>query len=239
MAVIKHAERERLARQAVVLDLGDLRRAAEALESRAAARAKQIVDDARAERERLIDGAFEKGFEAGCAEGLAKGDLEGREKGRTEALQRHGAEIASLIEAWRGALERFEAAREDLVLDASAQAPALALSIAERVIKRAVQADPAVIGEQLSAALALLVAPSRLAVFTHPEDLEAAKMVLPSLVERLLGGAHSTLEADPRLSRGSVVIRTPEGAVDASIETQLDRIARAILTGGSGAEVSS
>lgn len=238
MAVIKHSERDRLARNAVVLDLGDLRRAADALEARSVAHAKKIVEDANTERARLITGAAEKGFAAGKADGLAKGQTEGREQGRVEALERHAPEIKALIDAWSAALVQVNTGRDDLLLEASTQVLALAVSIAERITKRAIALDPAIVGEQLAAAIALVVAPSRLVVYTHPDDLDAAKAILPSLVERLLGAAHATIEPDPRLSRGSVVIRTPEGAVDASIETQIDRIARAVLPGASTTETA-
>jgi flagellar assembly protein FliH len=106
---------------------------------------------------------------------------------------------------------------------------ALAISIAERVIKRRIEIDPALVADQLAAALALTVSPSRLAIRTSPDDLETAKTILPTLLHRFTESPNITIEPDPALSRGSVTLRTDKGEVDATIETQLDRIVEVIL----------
>lgn len=231
MAVIKHAERDRLARHAVVLDLGDLRRAAEALEAEAKAKARSIVEEAEAERRRLIDGAAEEGRRAGHAEGLAAGLAEGRAQGREEALARHAEEFRRLAESWSLALAEFERRREDLLLDARGQVIALAVAIAERITRRVIRLDATVVQDQLRAALGLAVNPSRLVVRSHPDDAALLREVMSGLADRLGGGEHASFETDESLSRGSVVLAMDHGEVDASIETQLNRIVEALLPG--------
>lgn len=229
MPVIKHAERDRLTRDAIVLDLGDLRRAAEAMESQARSRAEAIVADARAERARLIDGATEKGHAEGRAEGFEKGRAEGCAQGREEALRAATEQASESLAGWTRALDAFEKKREDLLLEARGQVLALAISIAERVIKRKIVVDPTIVADQLASALSMVVAPSRLAVRAHESDLETARLIMPTLVRRFAESPSVVIEADAAVSRGSVVIRSEDGEVDATVETQLNRIVEALL----------
>lgn len=227
--IIKHAERDRLTRDAVVLDLGDLRRTAEAMEAAARARAAEIVRDAHAERERILAGAFEQGHTEGRTSGLEKGIEEGRTRGREEAIAAVRSEAAAAVKSWEEALGTFESRREEMILDARSEVLALAVTIAERITKRRVQVDPTIAADQLAAAIALTVAPSRLQVRTHPEDLEVARTVMPGLISRLTSSPNTTLDPDESISRGSIVLVTEAGEIDATIETQLDRIVQAIL----------
>lgn len=231
MAVIKHAERDRLSKQAMVLDLGDLRRVAEAMEAKAQAEAKRIAEEARAERERILAGAFEEGFEKGRAEGLEAGLAEGRDRGRQEALVSTTEECRRLLDGWKAALDEFEQRRDDMLLDARERVLALAVAIGERIVKRVIEINPTVAADQLSAAISLMMQPSRLAVRINPEDEAVVRAVLPALMNRLGESANATIEPDAALSRGSVVVRSEGGEVDATIGTQMDRIVRAILPG--------
>src|SRR5690606_4694204 len=71
-----------------------------------------------------------------------------------------------------------------------------------------------------------------LVVAVHPEDAALAEEALPGVVARLRAGAHAELVEDAGLSRGSAVVRTPGGgAVDASIDAQVERMVRALLPG--------
>jgi flagellar assembly protein FliH len=229
MALIRHAESASLARQAVVLDLGDLRRAAERMESEARRRVEGMLQEARQERERIIAGAREEGYAAGFAQGTARALEEGRAAGREEALAEMRGRLEALEKNWKSALDAFEARREDLLLAARADVVAFAAAVAERVTKRAVALDPSAVRDQIAAALALTVAPTRLSVTVCPEDEPLAREVLPALVERFAHGAHATLHHDPALPRGSAVVRTELGEIDASIDTQIERIVRALL----------
>ena len=73
MAVIKSQNAQTLLKDAVVLDLGDLRRQAAERQEEAQAQARRIVAQAQDEAHRLTAGAHAKGFEQGMREGLAKG----------------------------------------------------------------------------------------------------------------------------------------------------------------------
>jgi flagellar biosynthesis/type III secretory pathway protein FliH len=233
VALIKQADAEQTVRRALVLDLGDLRARAEELEQRTRERAGAILEEAKAERRKLLDGAAEQGRAEGYAKGHAQGLAKGLEEGRAKAIAQAAAEAKALVSTWEGALKDFEARRESLLEQARDQVLELSLEIARRVTKRHVEVDAAVVREQLAAALRLTTKPSGLTVEVNPQDLALAQSVVPSLVRRLsAGGGHVEIQASATLSRGSVIIRCAGGEVDASIETQLARIEQAVRPPG-------
>lgn len=230
MAVLRVGDAMRTAAGAVVLDLGDLKRQGEAIRARAQGEAEEILRQARREREALLSGAREEGRAQGLREGREEGRRAGQEEGRSAALAERRAALAGLEKAWTDALAEFVRLREHLVLEARAEVIRLALEIARRVTRRKIEADPAVVGEQLAAVLGLVTRPSRLMIRVHPEDEPLAREALPVLLASLSQVEHVELRPDPGLSRGSCVARASTGAeIDATIHTQLDRIAAALL----------
>lgn len=229
MAVIKSADFDQMARRAIVLDLGDLRRQGQELERRAKEEAEAILAEARAERERILSGAAEEGAAKGHAEGLARGLEEGREAGRRAALAQAEARLNGLIEAWNKALAQFESEREEMLLAARAETMAFAATVAERITRRAIELNPDAVTESLAAALALTIRPTRLVIECHPEDRAAVEECAPGLLARLASSAHAEFTQAPERSRGSIIVRTEGGEIDASIETQLARLLDAAL----------
>lgn len=230
MPVIRH-HNPATSRSALVLDLGDLKRQAEAVADAMRAQADDIIAKAQAERERLLSGAAEEGRAAGHAQGLAAGLAEGREAGRAEALEQTRTLVDALAMAWSGSLAAFEKLRDGLLCESRADLVRLSVAIAERVTKRTIDADPRVVEGQLEAALRFVTGPTRLVIRVHPEDLASAESVLPELIRRLGESCHTRIVAEGGLARGSVVVDTDKGRVDASIDGQLDRLVEALLPG--------
>lgn len=230
MGLIRNAAAATLAREAIVLDLGDLQRQGELLKRRASEEAERILAAARRERDRLVAGAADEGRAAGAAEGMAQGLAEGREQGRAEAIEERRAELDALIGGWTAALAEFNARRERLLSEARVDVLKLALQVAERITRRAIQQNPAIVQDQVRAVLAAVARPTRLTLCVHPDDAPIAGEILPEVHAAM--GEHAELVVDAALERGSCVARTEEGAkIDASIETQLRRIVEALLPG--------
>lgn len=230
MALIKRAEAQHVARNAVALDLGDLRREGEAIVAGASADAERILERARAERERLIADASASGRESGYEEGLARGRAEGAERGRAEALEAASEAFAALAESWSVAIARLEADRERMITEARNDIVRLAAVFAEKVARRAVSLDAGVVERQLEAVLRAMVRPTRLVVSVHPGDEARVAEAMPALLRRLGESSHAELMTDESLEPGSCVATMPSGAViDASISTQIDRMVEALL----------
>jgi flagellar assembly protein FliH len=144
---------------------------------------------------------------------------EGLAGGREDALAE--------LEPAAAALDRAAAAlREEAVAAAGrleAGAVDLALFLAEKVVGAAVAVDPALVVESVRGALRGLVERERVTVLVNPDDLELVRGAIGGLAATLGGIEHCEVQAERRVTRGGAVVRTPDGDVDARLETKLQR----------------
>ena len=231
MPLIPRADAAVVARDAVVLDLGDLARQGRSIVQRAEDEAARIIGEAQAERERLIAGATEQGFAEGFEKGRAEGHAEGIEAGKAEAVTSSVARLDQLQSAWERALARFESMQAGARLEAERGVLALAVRLGERVAKRAIEADAEAAVHQLAEAIELFMAPSRLVVRVARADVELVRQALPALSDRLHDSPSITVIEDQTLSHGSVIVESDQTRIDATIETQLQRIIDALMPG--------
>ncbi len=237
MAVIKKSEAVSAARNAVVLDLGDIARQAELLRKRAEEQAEAIIADARAQREQLIASGYEEGHAEGSKKGYAEGFAKGEEEGKQESTVAARVKLDEIEKAWTEALDEFADGRHHLLVECKENVVRLAISIAERVIHRAVKLDERVVLAQVEHALKLIGRPTRVAVLINPDDGAMVRRALPSISARLGAMEHVVLEEDPSITRGGCIVRTAEGGeIDASLETQIGRIAQTLLPQIAGSE---
>lgn len=232
MAVIRRADADTLAREAIVLDLAEIGLQAERMLDVARREAERVVAEAHTERRRLTDTAAKEGFAKGHAEGLVKGVAEGAAKGQAEARAAAAARIDALLRQWSDGLGAFEGARDEMLVQSRTDVLALALAAARKIVKRSLACDPGVVGAQIEACVARVVGASRMTIAVHPEDLEAAAADVPAILERLGATAHAAVVADPGLTRGSCAVRTARGRVEADIELQLQRLVETLLPCG-------
>jgi flagellar assembly protein FliH len=144
---------------------------------------------------------------------------EGLREGREEAL----AALAPALEALHQAAEAVRAdqfARADRL---EAHAVDLALFLAEKVLGGAIAVQPELVVESVRGALRGIVERERVTVLVHPDDLEMVREAMDDVRASLGGIEHCEVQAERRVSRGGAVVRTPDGDVDARIETKLQR----------------
>jgi len=133
------------------------------------------------------------------------------------------------------------AAAEVTLLLASARSAAkdaalvLARKMAEKIVGRAVELDPAVMGEIAGQALAASRARDGLVVLrVHPDDLAAVEQTRPSWRERLAKAIDVRVQSDDKVGRYGCIVETSVGRLDARLQTQLDALERALRRAGSG-----
>ena len=237
MAILKGNTAENPSRHAIALDLGDLRTQGELVVAHAKKKAEQIVAEANAERQRLISTASAEGYAAGLAKGTAEGLRQGRQHGADAAMAERRAALDGLDTAWLALANEIMVQREDMMAEASRNVIKLAIAIAERVVRRTVEADPACVVQQVEAALAMVMRPTRVVVRINPADRGLVAAALPLLTERLAHGVHLELLDDATMGRGSCGLRMTEsmgGMIDATLDTQLARIAEMLVPAGPG-----
>jgi flagellar assembly protein FliH len=149
----------------------------------------------------------------------AAGREEGLREGREEAL----AALAPALEALTQAAEAVQADQFRRAERLEAHAVDLALFLAEKVLGGALAVDPGQVVEAVRGALRGIVERERVTVLVHPEDLELVRDAMDGVRASLGGIEHCEVQAERRVSRGGAVVRTPDGDVDARVETKLQR----------------
>jgi flagellar biosynthesis/type III secretory pathway protein FliH len=171
------------------------------------ARAQAEADALRADASAAREAARREGFETGRADGLAEAAV---------ALAAARAEAARIIDA------------------AEPVALAVAAKMAEKIVGRAVALAPETMAEIAGEALAACrPGAGSVRVRVHPDDLPAVEARRAALAGRAPAAALE-LVADDAVGRHGCVIETPQGRVDARLETQLAALERALTGGGRG-----
>ncbi|MCL4220534.1 MAG: hypothetical protein KJZ65_04105 [Phycisphaerales bacterium] len=230
MGLVRRADAERIARDAIVLDLGSLEQQRDAMVADARAQAEKIIANARRERETLVTDAAAAGRAIGLEEGRRIGMDQGCREGREQAVKEFREALDALLHAWVEALEQFSARREAMLLEARRDVVQLACQIASRATGRVIEADPSLVESAMAEVLTLVSGPTRLRVRLHPDDEPLLREALPALLERMETRFDVELIRDAQCPRGScVAITERQGVVDASVGTRLERLTASIL----------
>ncbi|MDW7982643.1 MAG: FliH/SctL family protein [Thermomicrobium sp.] len=145
---------------------------------------------------------------------------------RTQLERELVAEQRSLLERLRELVEHAVIREEEIRQAYARLVVELAVFVAEAILHRAVQRDDALLGRLVQAALEHAPSAPVTHLIVHPEDLERAR----DWVRRAWNGRPPVeVVGDPHVDRGSCVLGTPVGFVDARLSTQLAEIRRALL----------
>ena len=158
--------------------------------------------------------AREEGHRSGHAAGLREGETQGRHQAQAEydqALAKASQSIGEMLASRRAMRRQME---EDLVH--------LAVAVARRILHRELHVDPEALVGIVKAAVTQVERRELHRLQVAPYDAtflrkHIAELHLPERVE---------VVADPALPRGSLLLQTARGSMDASVETQLQEIDR-------------
>jgi flagellar assembly protein FliH len=229
MPLVKEQNADLVQHEAIVLDLGDLRKQAEQIRDRARRQAGQILVEARQEAERLTAEARESGRQEGLEAGRAQGEQAGREAGHAQALQQSAEDLSKLQQGWTAALERFDAERSQMMLEARQSMLELAIALAGKIVKRVPEVDPTVVHDQLAAAIEQMARPADVTVHIHPDDRPVVEQAMPELTARFGDLQHVTWSTDASIDRGGCRITYGKACIDATLDRQLQRITESLL----------
>jgi flagellar assembly protein FliH len=165
-----------------------------------------------AEQQRIAEierQAFTTGYSQGEKAGLDAGAT------RSEAMLRRVSET----------LDSLAALRTDMIKQTEQQMLQLALAIAKRILRREVALDPDLTVAMARVALERLGGAPSAKIRLHPEDYA----VIVERSERSLESARVSVIADADLSRGSCLIESEFGYIEAGVETQFEEIAKALI----------
>ncbi|HZV72940.1 MAG TPA: FliH/SctL family protein [Conexibacter sp.] len=149
------------------------------------------------------------------AEGHADGLAAGLEEGR--------AQVAGALAALESAFGEVVALREATAETVERDAVELAVQLAEKIVAGTLAAEPERVLDVVRGALRRLAERRRVTILVHPDDLELVRAASGGFAGELGGIEHCEVQSERRIARGGAIVRTDEGQVDASVETQLAR----------------
>jgi len=233
MAVLKHSSSNARPLGGGAFDLGDLRAGAERALRDAREEAARIVqevqEDARILREAAQTEGFAEGRARGFADGEAAGRAQGEETGRVESLAAHDAAFKALEEAYAAEFLRWSAQRDEMIRAAESELAAVAVAMAESIVREHIKRHPAWITRAVESAVQLFARATRVTIEIAPEDEALVAQAMPTLRSALPSDAEIALVARDGISRGGCLIRSSEGTIDARIETQFRRMREGIV----------
>jgi len=228
MGLIKSSK---LPDQVVRFSLPDVEEQARARLAHAQVEAERIIADANARAADIETSAREQGQAAGWQQG----HTDGHDSGASAALDLHAARLREVIATFNAAAAALEEFRAQVEAAATRDAVELALAIAERITKRQGVIDPAVLLENVRAAMNVIGRTSVTRVAVNPSQ----RALLEEIVRQLQGDwpslRHAEIVVDDAILPGGCRVFTSHGHVDADLQTQLDRATMKLLPGGGGA----
>lgn len=138
-----------------------------------------------------------------------------RDAAKRDAREEEVARLAASFLALRKADE--ERAERDLD-----RAVELAKILAERLVGEGLKLEPERIAGLAANALAETRGARNVRIDANPDDVTPLRDALTAV------GHEATVNVDPALARGSLVVHTDLGTIDAQLRPQLDRLARAL-----------
>ena len=153
--------------------------------------------------------AFTKGYAQGERAGLEAGGK------RAEAMLRRLAQT----------LEELSGLRDNMVRQTERELVQLSVAIARRILQREMSVDPELTAALAHIALERLGGQGPATVRLHPDDYAVvnAGQVSP------LGSRQVEVRPDPAVARGGCLVESEFGFINASVDAQVDEIARAVL----------
>ncbi len=181
--------------------------------------AQEIVEKATAKAEAIKKQSASIEAEA-YKSGFDQGEKDGFEMG-TKKLEKVLDRISQVLKGMVDYQQEFIGLHEKQILG-------LICSIAEKVVHGKANIDCSVVRETILEAFKLAADRSEVTVKVSPDDIEHVKDLRPEFFERIKGLKSITMESDPTISPGGCVLETGFGHVDASLESQLEKIRAAV-----------
>ncbi len=203
---------------------GPLAKAAASLEQ-AAVRAEEIVAAAQQEAASLHkqaeDDLSAQRLQA-KRDGWNEGFTEGLEQGRQEAME----QAQTLIQTLETTVQAAVQARSEALKQQEADFLKLALLLAEKIIRRQITENPSWLRPIVDEALERLSTAEHIVIRIHPKDYQPLQEAELSWTDYR---GTLTWEPDETLKQGTLIFETEFGALDASLEQRLGKLAENLL----------
>lgn len=175
----------------------------------------QLRLEAEKKAEELVQQAEQKAGKI-CREAEEKGLQEGLKKGEEQVA----AKVAGLAEMLSG----FVSLKKDLLRQYESQLLDLAMAIARKIVHQELAQNPEAIAAIARETIREMPTKGPITLRVHPEDYQVLKDRLPALQADFDQLEQVQLVVGEGLARGSCILETPVGQVDAGLDTRFAEI---------------
>ena len=171
--------------------------------------ANQIIADAQRQAQEILARAEEERQQM-----LEQGRQEGRELGKKDMTE---------------AIAKAHQIRGELIKQAQPQVLDLALKIAEKILGRDLERDPALLAEMCATAIENVRTAKQMVLRVNPRNGAVLRERTPQLMQLIGRSVDLAIKDDPDVEAGGCVIQTEFGTIDAQLKTQLEMLRIVLL----------
>lgn len=153
-----------------------------------------------------------------------RGIVEGERRAREQAGPVHERQQALLASA----VTEFEQARATMITQFDKEVADLALAIASKILREAVEEKRDLVQRQVREAITRVRDSREVLIRVHPEDCASIESLRPALISLCEGPVTIKIEGDLRVARGGCLLETPTRLIDATIYAQFTRLGEAL-----------
>jgi len=169
--------------------------------------------------EQLEKDAFERGYAEGRSAGLAEGLKTGEETA--------AAQIDEMARIYTDSLAEIAVLKDTLRDQVEAEVVRLSLAVAKKIVHREIQIDPTIIHTLVRVALERVAGKSAVVIRLSPADYQYMTRRYEDISQT--EGREIKFEPDSTITRGSCIIQTDTGDVDARIEEEFREVESAFF----------
>ncbi|MBT3198937.1 MAG: hypothetical protein HN350_03385 [Phycisphaerales bacterium] len=229
--IIKKSKRLSGAADAV-MQLSDIARQVNEVVLDARKTAARISAEARAKAELTRQQARQQGYDEGFAQGREQGVLDGAKEGAEQARSQIAGESKGLTQLAGSIMSALDGSSDRPYELASDEVLAFTLELATKIVGQLARTDISVARSNLVKAMKLAHAEGEIIVSVNPAQLQGLSRDFAEFVEVIDAAGRTRLVADEQVGPGGVKITTARGVIDATVETQLAKVASALAADG-------
>lgn len=192
-----------------------------ALLEEAQQKAQKLKEDSQIESKNLKEESQKKGRSEGQKEGYKAGHHEAK-----SLFLQKAKEVMNRLDM---SLQEIHHRMKKYEEEYPAKVTELSLGIAREVIRREIEEDPTVILQVTKEALASMGGVAEAIIRVNWKDLEVMEGAKEELLSALKGLRRVEFQVDDDLEPGGTVIETPQGGIDASVETRYKKIKERLM----------
>jgi len=206
---------ELLQQKDVIID--EAKKIAEETKTQAIIKAEEILAEAQAQKETVIN------------EFKEVGQKQGYEVGYNDGLNKLQADYANQIKNIELLAKASFDVKNEIIYSSEAEILELALLIAQKIVSVKFENDVDCFRNMTQTAISLLKEKENIKMVVNPKLVEYANEIAPELAQQIENLEQIKIVQDKTVSPDGVVVESVESRIDARISTQLETLARTLL----------